>query len=242
LSRPYHTAEIEAIRKAIDRTGKPIVFSTSPGATPPAEGYHVSASANQWRISDDFWDKWSAPKASMHGLKEQFAPLAAWAAFTGPGHFADADMLPLGTIDLGRRKTNFTPDEQRTLITLWSIARSPLIMGGDLTKLDDFTLSLLTNDEVLAVDQTGRNAHQVFNHAGLIAWESDVPDSPDKFFALFNTTDSAAKISVTLAELGLSRPAKVRDLWAQKNLGKVSGDFAAELPPHGAGLYRLSPK
>ena len=242
LSRPYHTAEIEAIRAALDRTGKPIVFSTSPGATPTEQGYHISAHANLWRISDDFWDKWSAPTESMHGLKEQFPLLAHWAAFTGPGHFADADMLPLGTIALGKRKTNLKPDEQRTLVTLWSIARSPLIMGGDLTKLDDFTLSLLTNDEVLAVDQTGRNAHQLFNRAGLIAWKSSVPDSSDKFVALFNTTDSAAKVTVTLAELGLTSPAKVRDLWTQKNLGESSGDYTAELPPHGAGLYRISPK
>jgi hypothetical protein len=178
----------------------------------------------------------------MHGLKEQFPVLARWASFTGPGHFADADMLPLGVIALGKRKTDLTPDEQRTLVTLWSIARSPLIMGGDLTKLDDFTLSLLTNDEVIAVDQTGRNAHQVFSRDGLIAWKSSAPDSADKFVALFNTTDSPAKVSVTLAELGFTNPVNVRDLWAQKNLGEVSGSHAAELPPHGAGVFRISPQ
>lgn len=241
LSRPYHTAEIEAIRKALDRTGKPIVFSTSPGATPVDQGYHISAQANMWRISDDFWDKWSDPKASMHGLKEQFLRLATWAAFTGLGHFADADMLPLGTIALGKRKTNLKPDEQRTLVTLWSIARSPLIMGGDLTKLDDFTLALLTNEEVLAVDQTGRNAHQAFNRDGLIAWKSSVPNSPDKFVALFNTTDALAKVSVTWAEIGLSGSAKVRDLWAQKNLGGFADGYSTEIPPHGTALYRISP-
>lgn len=242
LSRPYHAAEIEAIRQAIDHAGRPIVLSTSPGATPPTEGYHISAHANMWRISDDFWDKWSAPKASMHGLKEQFAPLAAWASFTGPGHFADADMLPLGTIAMGRRKTNFTPDEQRTLVTLWSIARSPLIMGGDLTKLDDFTLSLLANDEVIAVDQTGRNAHQVFNHDGLIAWISDVPDLPDKFVASFNTTDHAASVAVTTVELGLPAAIQIHDLWKQKDMGQFDGSYAIELPRHGAALYRFSPK
>jgi lysophospholipase L1-like esterase len=242
LSRPYHTAEIEAIRKAIDRTGRPIAFSTSPGATPLADGYHISANANQWRISDDFWDKWSEPNSSMHGLKEQFAPLAAWAPFTGPGHFADADMLPLGTIALGSRKTNFTPDEQRTLITLWSIARSPLIMGGDLTKLDDYTLSLMTNNEVIAVDQTGRNAHQVFNGNGRIAWMSDVPGSRDKFLALFNTTDDATNVSVLTVELTLSPGVRIRDLWQQKDLGDVVGSFNCQLPPHGSGLYRVSLK
>ena len=242
LSRPYHTNEIEAIRTAIDRCGRPMVFSTSPGATPLEQSYHISANANQWRISDDFWDKWSDPKKSMHGLKEQFATLAAWAPFTGPGHFADADMLPLGTIALGKRKTNFTPNEQRTLLTLWGIARSPLIMGGDLTRLDDFTVSLLTNDDVLAANQTGRNAHQVFNREGWVAWESDATDSGAKFVALFNTTDSAATVSADPAELGLSGPVQIRDLWAQKDLGNLAGPCRAELPPHGAALFRLSPK
>jgi len=92
------------------------------------------------------------------------------------------------------------------------------------------------------VNQTGRNAHQVFNRDGLIAWASDAPNSPDKFVALFNTTDGTAKVSVTLAELGLSASAKIRDLWMQKDLGAAAGIFAAELPPHDAGLYRISPK
>jgi lysophospholipase L1-like esterase len=242
LSRPYHAAEIEAIRKAIDRTGRPIVLSTSPGPTPLADGYDISAHANLWRVSDDFWDQWSAPGQSMHGLKEQFAPLAAWASFTGPGHFADADMLPLGTLDLGKRQTRFSPDEQRTLVTLWSIARSPLIMGGDLTKLDDFTRSLLTNDDVIAVDQTGRNAHQVFNRDGLIAWTSASPGTPDKFVALFNTTDRPSTVSVRTAELGLPDGVRVRDLWAQQSAGDFDGQFSRELPPHGAALYRFSPR
>ena len=91
LSRPYHTAEIEAIRKAIDKTGRPIVFSTSPGATPVSQGEHVRTHANQWRVSDDFWDGWRL-------LKEQFARLDAWTPFRGEGHFPDADMLPVGNI------------------------------------------------------------------------------------------------------------------------------------------------
>ena len=172
LSRPYHTAEIEAIRKAIDRTDRKIVFSTSPGATPVSEGAHVSTHANMWRISDDFWDNWPA-------LVEQFDRLRKWAPYCAPGHFPDADMLPFGVLDQGRRTTHFTRDELRTVMTLWSIARSPLIMGGDLTRLDDFTRSLLTNDEVVAVDQRGRGGHELFHHDGQIAWIAEVPGSGD---------------------------------------------------------------
>ncbi len=240
LSRPFHAAELEAIRKAIDRSGRQIVLSTSPGPTPIADGYAVSGLANQWRISDDFWDKWSSPHESMHGLKEQFAPLAAWAAFSGPGHFADADMLPLGVLDLGKRSTHLTHVEQQTLISLWCIARSPLIMGGDLVKLDDFTRSLLTNDEVLTVDQTARDAHQIFNHEGLISWVSKMPAGLGRYVGLFNTTDEPATVTVTLDEAGVKGPVQVRNLWTHQNMGTIADSLKASLPPHGSGLYRLS--
>ena len=133
LSSPYHKDEIEAIRKAIDRCGRPIVLSTSPGATPIGQGAHVETHANLWRISNDFWDNWRA-------LYSQFARLDSWTPFRGPGHWPDADMLPLGNIRAWQTSdnwTHFTKDEQFTLMTLWCIARSPLILGGNLPKNDD---------------------------------------------------------------------------------------------------------
>ncbi len=181
LSRPYYQAEIEAIRKAIDLTGRPMVFSTSPGDTPLSAGEHVAKHANQWRVSDDFWDDWKP-------LKEQFARLHNWTPLRGPGHWPDADMLPLGNVRAVEPNgwTHFTTNEQITLMTLWSIARSPLIMGGHLPKNDAFTLSLLNNDEVLAVNQRSANNRQLFRANDLIAWVADVPDSIDKYLALFN--------------------------------------------------------
>ncbi|MGA2854713.1 MAG: glycoside hydrolase family 27 protein [Verrucomicrobiota bacterium] len=172
LSSPYHTDEIEAIRKAIDRSGRKIVFSTSPGATPVSQGEHIETHANLWRISNDFWDNWRA-------LHEQFARLNNWTPFRAPGHWPDADMLPLGNIRAWQANgwTHFTKDEQFTLMTLWCIARSPLIMGGNLPKNDDFTLSLLTNDEVLAVNQKSENNRQLFNTNNTVAWVADVPGS-----------------------------------------------------------------
>ncbi|HEY3760206.1 MAG TPA: glycoside hydrolase family 27 protein [Verrucomicrobiae bacterium] len=237
LSRPYHQSEIEAIRKAIDKTGRHIVFSTSPGATPVAEGANIEVNANMWRISDDFWDQWRL-------LYEQFKRLNDWTPYRGVGHFPDADMLPLGAIrQVGKNggHTRFTPDEQVTMMTLWSIARSPLIMGGDLTKLDDFTLSLLTNAEVMAVDQHSSNNHQLFNHDGFIAWIADAPHSKSKYLALFNTTDAAAHVSVDVTALGLGDSVHIRDLWKQSNIvNAVSDQFTPTLPAHGAGLYRVS--
>lgn len=181
ISRPYETvqqAEIEALRKAIDQCGRPIVLSLSPGATPVSKAAHVVQNANMWRITDDFWDRWGA-------LHEMFERAHAWEPFRGAGHWPDADMLPIGIVEFNR-PTRFTPNEQYTLMSLWSIARSPLIFGGDMTQLDDFTLSMLTNSEVLAVNQKSTNNRQIFNNNNLIAWAADVPGSKDKYLALFN--------------------------------------------------------
>lgn len=184
LSTPYHQAEIEGIRKAIDGCGRPIVLSTSPGPTPIESGNHVQSHANMWRISGDFWDDWAA-------LKEQFERVDRWTPFRGPGHWPDADMLPLGAVRQGQKNdwTNFTPIEQTTLMTLWSICRSPLILGGHLPRNDAFTLSLITNDEVLAINQKSSNNRQLWRNGDSIAWVADIPGSPDKYLALFNARD-----------------------------------------------------
>ncbi len=249
LSRPYldNQAEVEAVRAAIDHTGRPIVLSLSPGETIVAAVEHVIRHANMWRISDDFWDDWPA-------LRGQFDRLRKWASYCGAGHFPDADMLPFGVLDQGRRTTRFTRDEQRAVMTLWSIARSPLIMGGDLTKLDEFTRSLLTADEVIAVDQHSTGGHELFNREGLIAWVADPPGSGDRFVALFNARERippnppsgdtgrpGVPVAVRLADLGFAGRCRVRDLWEKKDLGVFAGEFAPILAWHAAGLYRISP-
>lgn len=236
LSRPYDAvqlAEVEAIRRAIDKTGRPIVLSTSPGETPLDRGAHVAAHANLWRISDDFWDKWPE-------LLAQFKRLHDWTPHRAAGSWPDADMLPLGIISFGR-KTRFTPDEQRTMMTLWSIARSPLILGSDLTRLDDFTLSLITNDEVLAVNQNSSGNRQLFRTPeGLIAWTADIPGKPGKYLAVFNTTAAPAAVAVKIEELGISGDSvSVRDLWARKDLAATGPVFAPEIPAHGSALYLI---
>ena len=181
ISRPYdksQMAEIEAIRKAIDNCGRPMVLSLSPGDTPIERGEHVMKHANMWRISDDFWDRWPP-------LYEMFGRLEKWTPFQAKGAWPDADMLPFGIIEMGR-PTNFTKDEQRLCMSLWCIARSPLIFGGDMTKLDEFTLNLLTNPEVLAVNQKSTNNRQQSREGDLIVWTADIPDSRDHYVAMFN--------------------------------------------------------
>jgi hypothetical protein len=234
ISRPYHEheREIEGVRRAIDRSGRAMVLSLSPGETALDAADHVSSHANLWRISDDFWDNWKS-------LSEQFARLENWNPHRKPGAWPDADMLPLGVLELGHRPTHFTRDEQMIVMTLWSIARSPLMFGGDMTKMDDFTLSLLTNDEVLAVNQHSANNRPLFDRAGLVAWTADVPGSPDRYLAVFNATGTAATVRVGLAGLGLTGPVNVRDLWTHSESDTAGPDFAAALPAHGAGLFRL---
>jgi alpha-galactosidase len=195
LSPPYHKAEIEAIRKAIDKTARPIVFSTSPGGTPLNEGEHIQTQANMWRISGDFWDDWGA-------LYSQFQRLKDWTPFRGAGHWPDADMLPVGNIRTWREKyawTHFSHDELYTLMTLWSIARSPLILGGNLPNNDDFTLSLLTNDEIITVNQTSTGNRELFEHGGLRGWVADVAGSKDKYLALFNTRPLPGQLDASRA-------------------------------------------
>ena len=240
ISRPYHRAEVEAIRKAIDRTRRPMVLSLSPGETPLSAGPHVLQHANMWRVSDDFWDTWPA-------LLEQFERLHKWTEFRGAGHFPDADMLPLGRIDMGRRTTRFTENEQYTLMTLWSIARSPLIIGGDLTKTRDLPLSLLTNEEVIAVDQESNGNRQLFRENGVVAWVADVPNSHDKYLAVFNTNDppratgsESLKVTVKFSDLGFASTCRVRDLWRKQELGVFKGEIILAINWHGAGLYRVS--
>jgi alpha-galactosidase len=181
------TSEIEMIRKAIDNCGRPIVISISPGGDRPETAEFLKNNVNMWRTSNDFWDNWPA-------LKNQFKILNEWAGLGVKGCYPDGDMLPLGKIGLRAERgeprwTAFTKDEQYTLMTLFSIFRSPLMFGGDLPGNDEFTLSMITNKDVLNVNQNSINGKQLFNENDLIAWTADDPKTGDKYLALFNASD-----------------------------------------------------
>lgn len=187
LSVPYHQGEIEMIRKAIDQSGRKIVLSTSPGETPIKDAKHVMSHANMWRIVGDFWDNWTQ-------LKEHFEVCNRWSPYIGNGHFPDADMLPLGRIGIraergDNRMCALSKDEQITLMSLFSIFRSPLMFGGDLPSNDDFTLSLLSNNNVLNINKYSKNNKQLFRKDNLVAWIADDTKSNDKFLAVFNAQD-----------------------------------------------------
>jgi alpha-galactosidase len=234
MSRPYdaHAAEIEAAHLAIGKTGRPIVLSLSPGETPVPRADHVRRFAQMWRISDDFWDEWPM-------LEAQFTRLENWSPHAGPDSWPDADMLPLGRLALGQRDTRFTPDEQRTLMSLWAIARSPLIMGGDLRHLDQPTLALLTNRAVIAVNQHSEENRPHFVEDGVRVWTARDTDRDGRYLAVFNTTAKPRDVTLRLDQLAL--PARVRphDLWRDEDLGEARGTLTLSLPPHGATLLSL---
>ncbi len=189
LSRPFYTDEIRMIRHAIDQTGRPMVLSLSPGKTQLQYAPICLENANMWRMMDDLWDKWSDVDAVFREAHE-------WSQYAQPGNYADCDMLPLGHIaktiadpgytaaDNGRI-TRLSRDEQLTMMTLWGICHSPLFFGGEMTENDDFTLSLLTNEEYHLMHKYGQQAHQVMNDedVGRVAWTSHIGDT--RFLALF---------------------------------------------------------
>jgi len=232
--------EIAALHKAILHSGRPIVLSLSPGPAPLARAAFIAENANLWRISNDFWDTWRS-------LREAFDLLNRWSPFVKPGGWPDADMLPLGRIGIrgevgDDRRTRFTPDEQRTHITLWCIARSPLMFGGDLPSIDPATLALITNQEVLAANQKGTDSHQLFSHGDGITWVSSAPDGVSKYLAIFNVGDTGeGEIHVNWSDLGLPPSCALRDLWARKDVGKVRDGETFKVPPHGAAFYKLTP-
>ncbi len=244
--RPYKLSEIQQIRRAIDKTGRPMVLSLSPGPTALAHATEVGSLANMWRIADDEWDVWSSEgKNFPQGVKDQFARLAAWQPYAKPDNWPDADMLAIGQLKPSPgwgapRTSRLTLDEQRTAVTLWAIARSPLILGANLTLLDTTTLGLLTNRDVLRINQTAVHSEQVLHEGDLIAWRADLPGG-GKAIAMFNTGETEIAPSEPLSAFGAdlgNRDWNVRDLW-DEGAAVAGRQFVERIPPHGCVLLLL---
>ena len=235
----YDANEIEALSTALKNSGRSIVLSLSPGATPVSHGAHVARFANLWRISPDFWDNWRS-------LNHNFDLFARWAEYTGPGHWPDGDMIPFGHICQRNcdvrpdRWTRFTRDEQLTLMSLWALAPSPLMLGMNLPDNDAWTTAILTNPEVLAVDQDspGKPARRMTEpNVPAEIWTKPLADG-SLAVGYFNRTDQPVKVNVPWQKLGFHSAPQVRDLWLRKDLGRQT-EFTAELPPHGCMLLRV---
>lgn len=228
--------EIEMLRNAIDSCGREIVLSLSPGPALRNKAEHLKANANMWRLTGDFWDLWEHLYAMFDKCEE-------WQGVRGVGSYPDCDMLPIGRISklcsyhgAQNRMSNFTHNEHYTLMTLWGIFGSPLMIGGNMPENDDFTLSLLNNAEYMNMHRTVKNSRMLSrneeNGKGYIIWDGENEDS--RFVALFNTDEKPITIN-TAEKINISVDGSY-DIWQKCTVSENN----ITVQPHGARLLKLN--
>ena len=238
--RYYGGGEIEVLSTALRQSEHSIILSLSPGPSPVSCSEHLKQFANLWRISNDFWDNWRS-------LNHNFSLFAEWCGNGAPGHWPDGDMIPFGHIcqrncDVRpERWTRFTRDEQVTLMSLWALAPSPLMLGMNLPDNDEWTTAILSNPEVLAVNQDalGKPARRMTaDGSAAEMWVKELADG-SLAVGFFNRTNNTIKAAYLWHYLGFTVEPMVRDLWLRKDLSQP-GEFVAEIPAHGSILLRVN--
>ena len=234
---PHEEAELVMLSESLRSCGRDMVLSLSPGAALLEKAELYKQVSDMWRITDDFWDKWEL-------LYAMFERAEKWCTHSGAGHWPDADMLPIGPIlqdyDAANR-TKFTENEQITMLTLWSIFRSPLMIGGEMTGFDKFTMSLLTNEEILKMHKNARHSHQVWrreiNGSEYILWTA-ANAGGGGYFALFNAGEKNGNVKLDLADLEAADKLDCTELWSGE---KAVFDKIADItvPPHGVKAFRF---
>ena len=230
LQKPY-----VVMRQALDKVDRDIVFSFCQYGMGDVWKWGEQIGGNSWRTTGDITDTWSS--LSKIGFNQ-----AGQEQYAGPGHWNDPDMLVVGLVGWGPQlhPSRLTPDEQYTHISLWSLLCSPLLIGCDMTRLDAFTLNLLTNDEVIEINQDplGKQAGRVMQDGGSQIWVKEMEDG-SKAVGIFNLTNNTEKIKADWTVLGLEGKQIVRDAWRQKDLGQFNKEFTAEVAPHGVKLITI---
>ena len=227
---PHCKREIELISEACRASGRDMVLSLSPGPAPVEQAEHLKQYANMWRITDDFWDDWRL-------LKGMFERAEKWCIHAAPGHWPDADMLPLGALrqcDNPEDWTHFTQAEQRTMMTLWSMMRSPLMIGAEMTKNDEFTNSLLQNADVLAIGKESFCGHPLWTTTEESVWVAPRRDGQGVYVALFNLSDEERTVSV--ASTQYEGGSTATELWNGKSCAAADG-LCADLAAHDAVVF-----
>ena len=235
---PHEEEELLMIARALKNCGREMILSLSPGPALLEKAELYKQTANMWRITDDFWDDWKL-------LYAMFERAEKWSMHAGAGHYPDADMLPIGPIRQDYDKNNrtaFTENEQVTMMTLWSIMRSPLIIGGEMTGFDDFTMKLLTNEGILRMHRNSRNARQAFRRCSgeseFIVWTADDCEG-GSYIAVFNAGEADAWITFPMEELELKGKAfRAKELWSGE-AKEIHDSISAEVPMHGAKVFYL---
>jgi hypothetical protein len=246
---PYKSAEIRMIASAIRKARRPIVLSLSPGPTNLSHAAEVAEYSQMWRIADDIWDGWDFPGQPFpNGILSAFDNLAKWAAFAKPGNWPDADMLPWGSLTPHPgwgppRQSHITQDEERTQFALWAMSRSPLILGANLTQLDEFTRSLITNKEVIAIDQTAVSSAELpgdpADSTSFRIWSTSTGGpEPKRYLAVFNLQKSAFQRDLAWPSSLPGSAHAVYDIWNRRSIPAAPA-LHVELPPHGCAIFRI---
>ena len=237
---PYSAAhEVEMLHRAIEKCGRDIVLSLSPGPALIEKAWHYEKYANLWRITDDFWDKWEL-------LRNMFDRCELWQNHVAQGCYPDCDMLPLGRLGKGfgrEWETNFTKDEQRTMMTLWCVFGSPLMIGAELTKLDAWTIELLTRKEILKLVSNDYAGRQFEKNEAYAVWSCLNDKTGEKYLALFNFLENDKVLTCCLNEVEqfagqAGGVCGATELWSGERL-VFEGVLADTVPAHGARLYLL---
>ena len=233
-SYPHKLDESKALRYAIEQNDRPMVMSLSPGAVHSWNRNFLQHYADMYRISGDFWDEWE-------DLKDMFNRARIFKDHTGPGGWADCDMIPLGKINIraehgdGERMSLFTPTEYKTLMSFWTIYRSPLMLGMDLSQMDDYTYSVITNQDALNINQTSVNNREVdFKRDSYTIWAADSPEGDEYYLAMFNLEEEPMELEVSLQQLGISDVWLIKDIWTEEIDDLTSDTLTYTVEPHGA--------
>ena len=232
--QPSCRDEVRMLSTAIQRCGRPIVLSLSPGPAIIEQAWYYETHANMWRITDDFWDNFDL-------LKNMFYRCELWQEHVSPGCYPDCDMLPIGRLGKGfghEWTSNFTLGEARTMMTLWCLFGSPLMIGAELTLLDEETLSLLTNDDLLAMLPPSVKPRQLCRDEQKAIWRADDPAAGAHYVALFNLGKERQELSVSLEELGYGEQVSLTELWTGENR-PARQVISANIEPHACAVYRV---
>ena len=234
--------ETEMIHRAILKTGRPIVLSLSPGPAHIDRAWFYAKNANMWRITDDFWDSWPL-------LLDMFSRCEKWQDHVTCGCYPDCDMLPIGVIGKTfgeERRSAFTATEIRTMLTLWNMFGAPLMIGGELTKLSDEEVRMLTNKELLALNDGQHFGRQILRNDKMAVWENTDCADGHVTVAIFNLSDEDGVRSVSLETLGIEgedgtvpQTMQLHELWDKTNSTITDGTIAAGVSAHGVKVFRL---
>ena len=232
---PHEESELVMISDSLKNCGRDMVFSLSPGPAVLDKSELYKQVADMWRITDDFWDQWAL-------LYEMFERCEKWSIHTGAGNWPDADMLPIGALEQtenGGRYTRFTEEEQKNMMTLWAIFRSPLMIGGEMTKFDEFTMELITNEAILKMHSDSRHAHQVWrrevNGVETVLWTAQSSEG-GRYIAVFNLGEKDNEFELDFEDLEIYENVNVTELWSGEKAENVSS-LKISLPKHGAKAF-----